>query len=218
MGEEQRGDCCRPPADDIAAALTREEKKARDYILTFISQYGSVPGPEAIQAALGLPSVDQASWLLASLEGKGILYRDPRSRVIVSAYPLSLMPTEHVVTLSDGRKVYAMCALDSLGIPLTFAKDATIRSVCHHCRRPATIRIGAGKVAAVDPASTIVWPNGVLGDVWAEKACPFINFFCSQEHLARWKAESGTQDAGLTMTVDQAMDRAREIFGKSIGE
>ena len=87
-------------------------------------------------------------------------------------------------------------------------------SVCHHCRQPVNIRIKNGKVAHLDPISTIIWINGIFSGVWAENACPFINFFCSREHLDRWKNQSGIQNAGLTMTATEAMDWAREIFGK----
>lgn len=216
MEEEKHFECCCPPVADITAALTPDENKVRDHILTFISRHGSIPNPEAIQRSLGLPSLEYARMLFESLIEKGVLYREPESKAVVSAYPLSVTPTEHKVVLADGRKVYAMCAVDSLGIPLTFAQGATITSVCHHCRHPITIRIESGKVVHLDPSSTAVWHKGILGDVWAEEACPFINFFCSADHLSQWKNQVGLQQVGLTMTVAEAMDRAREIFGQPI--
>lgn len=216
MEEEKRSECCCPPVADITSALTPDEKRVRDHILFFISRHGSMPNPEAIQRSLKLPSLEHTCVLFDSLIEKGLLYREPESKAIVSAYPVSVTPTEHQVVLADGRKVYAMCAVDSLGIPLTFAEDATIASVCHHCRHPITIRIQAGKIVRLDPSSTVVWHKGILGDIWAEEACPFINFFCSADHMSQWKNQAGFQQAGLTLTVEEAMDRAREISGEPI--
>lgn len=43
------------------------------------------------------------------------------------AYPFSARPTTHVVTLDDGVRLYAMCAIDALGIPSCWGIGVLLR-------------------------------------------------------------------------------------------
>ena len=45
-------------------------------------------------------------------------------------YPVSAHPTMHKVKLNDGRKLNAMCAIDALGMSVTFNQDIKINSMC----------------------------------------------------------------------------------------
>jgi hypothetical protein len=67
---------------------------------------------------------------LAEFAAKGLVQRDPVTGAIHVAYPFSGVPTVHRLTLGltrapavgdtahhDRQTVYAMCALDALGIP-----------------------------------------------------------------------------------------------------
>ncbi len=46
-----------------------------------------------------------------------LVYIERRVRLVSVAYPFSGFPTPHMVTLDGGVRVYAMCAIDALGIP-----------------------------------------------------------------------------------------------------
>src|SRR5262245_17244621 len=45
-----------------------------------------------------------------------------------AAYPFSAVPTAHLVTIDDGPRVYAMCAIDALGIAAMLGRRITIAS------------------------------------------------------------------------------------------
>jgi hypothetical protein len=75
---------------------------------------------------------------LALLAANGLVQRDPATGALHVAYPFSATPTAHHVTLApagcdgasdpDCRTIFAMCALDALGIPLMLRRDALIAS------------------------------------------------------------------------------------------
>jgi hypothetical protein len=52
---------------------------------------------------------------------------------IVLAYPWSGTPTAFVTVLADGRRRWACCAIDALGIPAMLGALVTVRAGCHHC-------------------------------------------------------------------------------------
>ncbi len=64
-----------------------------------------------------------------------LVQRDPSRGTIRAAYPFSGVPTVHRVTLladfagDSPIELYAMCALDALGIPLILRRDAFVTSV-----------------------------------------------------------------------------------------
>jgi hypothetical protein len=49
---------------------------------------------------------------------------------IISAYPFSGVPTAHQVLIGGRNLLYAMCAIDALGIPFMLGQGARIRSTC----------------------------------------------------------------------------------------
>lgn len=66
-------------------------------------------------------------------------------------YPVSALPTNHHVTLEDGRSFTAMCAIDAMGAAFTFQQNTEVRSVCTGCGAEIYIRIKDGKVAEYSP-------------------------------------------------------------------
>ena len=54
---------------------------------------------------------------LAALAAADLVHADPATGRVRVAYPFSGPPTPHRVELAEGPPVYAMCALDALGIP-----------------------------------------------------------------------------------------------------
>lgn len=56
-----------------------------------------------------------------------LLNRD-RDGEIAVAYPFSGRPTAHVVRFPSGREVYAMCAIDALGIAAMLEEPITVNS------------------------------------------------------------------------------------------
>lgn len=61
-------------------------------------------------------------------------------------YPVCALPTNHKVTLKDGRTFNAMCAVDAMGTAFTFKQDIIINSVCSSCQTPVKVEIKQGKL------------------------------------------------------------------------
>src|SRR5260221_2309110 len=84
---------------------------------------------------------------LAQLASQDLVQRDPATGAITAAYPFSGVPQPHCVTLvtepggSLGVQVYAMCALDALGIPLMLRRPALVTSVDPQTGEAVRVRV-----------------------------------------------------------------------------
>lgn len=66
-------------------------------------------------------------------------------------YPVSALKTNHQVTLSDGRKFSAMCAIDAIGAAFTFHQDTEVHSVSAVSGESIYIRIKNEEVVEYEP-------------------------------------------------------------------
>ena len=77
---------------------------------------------------------------------------------ISAAYPFSPAPTPHLVTISGGPQVYAMCAIDALGIAAMLGKTVTISSSEPGTGAPVTVTVPAADGAAAwEPGTAVVF-------------------------------------------------------------
>lgn len=67
-------------------------------------------------------------------------------------YPVSALPTNHHVTLADGREFCAMCAIDAIGSAFTFHQDTEIHSKCSSCGADVFVCVKDGKIVEHSPA------------------------------------------------------------------
>jgi hypothetical protein len=174
---------------------------------------------------------------LAELAAKGLLQCDAATGAIRTAYPFSGVPTAHRVTLApdtgdatadlDARQVFAMCALDALGVPLMLRRDGRIASqdaltgetieVQVRVTDAAALADAAGWEARWDPASTVIYARAPehehdCGVDAASACCPLINFFTTEAHARAWAAAHPIAD-GVTLSQEEAMRRAQAEFG-----
>jgi len=193
-------------------------KAALALILRHIADRGSPPSPAELQVATAAPSAETVQHMLQEMESRGLIFRDPGSGSILAAYPLSAVPTAHRVRLADGRQVQAMCAVDALGVALVFGQDTHISSRCRHCRADIEVSVVGERIGAYSPASAVVWytPAAVHCAVAAEGQCPYINFFCSREHVKDWKRDLSAP-RGQILPLERALDRARAVFNPMKG-
>jgi len=132
--------------------------------------------------------------------------------VIISAYPFSHVPTSHKVTLEDGRSVWALCAVDALGVSSMLKAPVTVTSTCFHCDAPIGITVNDARLIAKTPAGIYVWLSTKEScGCTARTMCPLINFFCSAAHLKEWR-EANRDEAGYALTLDQALKAGYLIF------
>src|SRR5947209_1656108 len=88
----------------------------------------AAPPPSAdlvrVSAAAGM-SLETA---LAELALHDMVVRDGATGTILGAYPFSAVATAHQVAIAGLGTVYAMCAVDALGIPYMLKRAATVTS------------------------------------------------------------------------------------------
>ena len=151
------------------------------------------PHPEDLQDSAGA---------LAELERHDVIQRDPGSGEIVVAYPFSARETRHEVELVDSAvRVYAMCAIDALGIPFMLGEPVRIASRDPDSGEPIALAI---EPDASLPTSEIVVRVRTVGNGHScDCLCPYVDF------LARTPAD--TDDTLLDLPAAAAL--ARRIFG-----
>ncbi len=189
--------------------MIAEEEAAHKFILETFAQMGRSPTIEDVRRHFGLSSAGEAETLVKALEQRGSIHRNPGDPAITHAYPFSNELTPHGVRLADGPEVYAMCAIDALGMPFMLKRDAEIDSACAECGEAIHIEIKDAGVARVSPPGIVVWYAAVAdGCVAATDLCPDLNFFCSREHL---DARTAGRE-GRTLTLEEALQRGRQVF------
>ncbi|MGH3631183.1 MAG: organomercurial lyase, partial [Sciscionella sp.] len=135
------------------------------------------------------------TWLQREAEGLGL---DPRPACteladadlvhldeggwVSVAYPFSGVPSGHRVTLADGPSVWAMCAIDALGIPQMANRDATIIATDPHTNEPVRVEATAGEWRWTPRSTTVLVAQADTGDASALCACPHVNFYTSPKH------------------------------------
>jgi hypothetical protein len=182
------------------------------FILQTFARTGHSPTLEDIQREFALSSEAEANLRVVELERQGAVHRNPGDRAIAHAYPFSDEPTSHRVQLAGGPQVYAMCAIDALGIPFMLNRDAEIRSACAQCGGEVYIQVRSKHITQQNTEDIVVWfPTRKAQCIVATDLCPAVNFFCSPEHLQQWKAMYPEQN-GQALTLAQALASGRKIF------
>ncbi len=77
------------------------------------------------------------------------LFLAPSTDAIRIANPLSALPTDYLVHAS-GRRLFATCAWDSLGIPAMLHADARVEATYAHVSMPACYSIAGGVLTGDD--------------------------------------------------------------------
>lgn len=182
---------------------------------------GKTPTPKEIARTLKRSKKDIIR-TLDELESKDLLLRKKATQEIISIYPFSMKVTYHQIFLEDGKKLFAMCAVDALGMPAMFNRDVRIVSRCEKCKQKITVEIRNEEIVSNShPAITIWRTKGEEGCPSAETCCPKINFFCSKEHVEQWKAENPElAEMGRVVALKLAFPEIKKRWkddGKSIG-
>lgn len=137
---------------------------------------------------------------------------------IVGVYPFTDLDTGHQVAV-DGRTLNAMCAVDALGIGAMTERDIAVASPCRHCGAPVriTTRDRGQALADIAPVTAVVWLSvRYEGGCAANSLCTATSFFCSDEHLAAWRQERQSGEPGFPLSIAEALEAGRAIFGPSL--
>lgn len=199
----------------LAEGLDPSENELRKFILRRFAVTGISPSLREIGDTTGFTTefVDRT---VEKLERADILTR--KDGEIVSAYPFSAVKTRHRVVFADGRGVYALCATDALGISFMLNEPITILSLCPWCEGGMEVAVRNGRIASRRPEGMLEFVSErERCGCTAETCCPYINFFCSGEHLAKWRERNSEFARGETYSLDETLRHGEMIFKDLLG-
>lgn len=221
-----------------SATLTPAAYQLYCAILRTFPARGSAPNPTQMRHLADRFTVPIAE-TLADMVAQDLIQLDATAGAIRTAYPFSSGPTQHRVMLAPDaggslrerktQQVFAMCALDALGIPLMLRRAATIVSedALTHAPVQVTIELGNNDLLSTldgwaghwDPPHAVVYarpteydqeqPTGCMA---GGCCCPTTNFFTEAAHARQW-AELHLVSDGVVLTPDEALHHALALFG-----
>lgn len=189
-----------------------DEDAVRRAILGVYRELGHAPSPEEIAGRADL-TVEQADALLRHLAERDLIVLEDER--IVGAYPLTDRATEHRVRL-ERRMLYAMCAIDALGVGAMYGIDTALESRCRLCHAPIDVATGdkGRRLLRVSPAEALVFAAvGYRGGCAATSLCTTIAFFCGDAHLSAWRSTQSLEAPWFRLSIDEAFQVGRAIFG-----
>ncbi len=234
-----------------SARLTPAAYRFYRAILRTFPARGTPPDPAELGHLAEQFAVPLAA-TLADCVAQDLLQLDTATGRIRAAYPFSGVPTMHRVTLVSGpasggdsggrdeltgrpgKQVFAMCAVDALGIPLMLRWEAIIvsqdaltnESMEVHVApmgdaSPASLATLAGWSARWEPPSAVVYARAAehehehehdAGCAAAGACCPLTNFFVDAATAQQW-AKTHLVPDGVVLAPGEAMQRAQALFG-----
>ncbi|MGW3353416.1 alkylmercury lyase family protein [Nonomuraea rubra] len=211
-------------------------RAVHQHVLRCFAETGHAPGTaELAQAAR--PYGVSAEQVLAALHAADFLRLDDGGArngagQIRAAYPFSATPTPHRVQIAGGPQVFAMCAIDALGIAAMLGRDVHVTSADPLDGRPVTVEVHAGGQARWTPAGAVVFagqqatcdscppapaPRAASlsagpAAAAAEVCCGYVNFFAGPAGARAW-AEDHPHVHGQVLDQAVALRLGVAIFG-----
>jgi hypothetical protein len=222
----------RPPPVTVGVTSTRirelslAARTVHTAILRAFATTGHAPDP----ATLAAPAGHDLSVLLSELHDRDVVRLDEHGR-IRAAYPFSGEPTVHRVAIVGGPTVWAMCAIDALGIADMLGTDVTITSNDPDSGEPIQVNVRGGQ-AIWQPDTAVVFdgadtsvavsccPPGDSGEcsvAAVDRCCGVMNFFTSLGSGHTWLAQH-SQVSGAVLGQEQALRIGVEIFGRLLDD
>lgn len=134
----------------------------------------------------------------------------PDSQIRV-AYPFSALPTRHQVRLAGDVDVYAMCAIDALGMPAMLDADAVITTADPTSGHPITVTVQDGQ-SVWEPGTAVVFVGAQPGDgPSAQTCCDYLNTFTDRTTAQAWVA-AHPHITGEILNHTDAETLGRRIF------
>jgi hypothetical protein len=193
------------------AQLAAGPRAVYQAVLRAFAITGQPPGLHTLQQAARAHRLEVAQ-VLAGLAAADVLGLDSQGRIRM-AYPFSAAPTAHQVAIADGPRVYAMCAIDALGIPAMLHTDAVITSADPLTGEPVTITVTRG-ITRWHPPAAVVFTGCTPGCGPAENTCcGYLNFFASPATARDW-ASQHPEVTGSVLDQAAAQELGTQTFGK----
>jgi hypothetical protein len=170
---------------------------------------GRPPQASELRAAAGELDLDVDA-ALGQLAAVDLVHAGSGGRIVV-AYPFSARDTGIRVRAAGGPAIWAMCAIDALGIPQMAGCDATIEATDPWSREPVRIDCSHSRWSW-RPASAVVLVAGDgHGGTLAQCSCPLITFHVGKQNALDY-LNSQPGAAGGVLSKQKAHALAGKIF------
>jgi Alkylmercury lyase len=187
---------------DRIATVSRAARAVHRAVLTAFATTGRAPDQGALARAL--PAGHDVAAELAQLHDRDVIRLDEDTS-IRAAYPFSAVPTAHLVAIEDGPTVYAMCAIDALGIAYMLGLDIAISSTDPESGEAVNVSIQQ-VMATWQPHTSVVYVGSISppstpddccppkddgrADAAADRCCTAMNFFAMPDTATEWQAKT----------------------------
>jgi hypothetical protein len=204
------------PGDVLSAWRARAtppdsvERAIHQLVLRHFATTGQPPSAADL-AAVAAGSGRSSDEVLAALHDLDAIRLGADGRIEV-AYPFSAHPTRHRVHIATGTDVYAMCAIDALGIAPMLADDTDIDSTDQTTGQQVRITSTKGHIRW-EPAGAVVFLAATAGGgPSADNCCDYLNFFIDATTANAW-ATAHPHVPGQVLNQAQAETLATQLFG-----
>jgi Alkylmercury lyase len=196
---------------ECASRLSRSSRLVHQAILRAFARTGQAPSRADVNEVASAAEVEPAA-ALAELDRTDLIVLDPHGELL-AAYPFSAAPTPHSLTLGSGVGVYAMCAIDALGVSAMLGQPVTVTSAEPDTGWPVTVRVD-GAQATWEPPTAVVLA-AATDDCCApsaQRTCGYINFFTTDAGALAW-AGGHPELSWALLDQPQALATAIAEFG-----
>ena len=197
--------------------LSKIERDVKDHILSQSPILVRITTIDEIISAFAQIPPQKLNMILTELDRVDVIHLDETKTRIMAAYPFSGSETPHIVTLKkDGfKKMFAMCAVDALGVCFMYDCDVAIDSTCAHCGDTIQIEIGDNRITFLRPKTTVVWCDLEYSCCAATSLCRNIHFFSSKEHFNEFQSNKPKRRVHL-LDIDEAFYVGKLFFNNRI--
>jgi len=191
------------------ARLSDAEETLYVWILRRFSE-GGTPNTAAVHEAAGGLGLEPVQ-ALAKLAAEDLVHTDLSGRIAV-AYPFSGRPTAHRVQIAGGRYVWAMCAIDALGIAPMLDLPIEIRSSDPITAEEIQVEIAVNALAHWQPDEAVVLAGSACAGPSLSGCCAVLNFFSSAASAEQYLREH-PDVRGQTISLPEALKAGQLVFG-----
>jgi hypothetical protein len=170
---------------------------------------GRAPEPSALAEEAGRLELELGA-ALSPLAREDLVHVEGGE--VVVAYPFSGRRTAHRVRL-DGRDVYAMCAIDALGIAPMLGRSIEVVSRDPVGDEEVRVSVTADGRTAWQPREAVVLAGRSCEGEAFRGCCQALNFFASTASAERYVHER-PEVRGFPISIPDAVEAGRLVFGE----
>ncbi len=132
-------------------------------------------------------------------------------------YPFSVVASAHLVRIEGGPQVWAMCAIDALGIAPLIGRAVTVETRDPVTAEPISVHATPGGEAMASPRCVVFLGRRLFDGPAVEACCDAINLFGSPHTATRW-AVLHPDVPGRPIDLEDAARLGRQLFGKLLAD